>query len=95
MINKKEVEKLAFLGRVELTKDELEAMPKELESILSYVQKLSEVDTEEVDPLFHFSETANVVRDDCPEESSEELREGSKETKKYIKNYLKVKSIWG
>jgi aspartyl-tRNA(Asn)/glutamyl-tRNA(Gln) amidotransferase subunit C len=95
MITRKEVKKLAFLGRVELTDEELENIPQELESILEYVQKLSEVDTTETEPTFHFSETKNVVREDSPVQGDGSVIEESKKTKEYKKNYLKVNSIWG
>lgn len=95
MISKKEVEKLAFLGRVELTDEELENVPEELEAILKYVQKLSEVDTEKTEPFFHFSETSNVFREDLSRKEDNGMKEEVKKTKEHKNNYLKVKSIWG
>jgi aspartyl-tRNA(Asn)/glutamyl-tRNA(Gln) amidotransferase subunit C len=95
MISKKEVEKLAFLGRVELTEEELDNTPEELESILKYVQKLSEVDTEKTEPFFHFPETKNIVREDVSTQESDYMKEEMKKTKKHKNNYLKVNSIWG
>ena len=75
MISKKEIEKLAFLARLRLDEEEQRNVPGELESILQYIQKLSEVETSEVDPLFHFPELKNIVRKD-------EVREVDKKTQK-------------
>lgn len=63
-ITRADVEKVALLARLLLTEDELEAMTEQLGQIVGYVDLLSEVDTEGVEPLAHAVEVTNVVAED-------------------------------
>lgn len=63
-ITKKEVEHIAKLARVEVTDTEVEKYEKELSAVLGFVDKLSEVDTADIQPLTGGTELVNVVRDD-------------------------------
>lgn len=49
-ITRDQVEHIAKLARIELTEAEKEKMTKELGAILTYVEKLNEVDTTGVEP---------------------------------------------
>ena len=50
-----EVGHVAALARLELSEEEIETLCSDLSSILSYIEKLSELDTAEIEP------TSNVV----------------------------------
>ncbi len=93
MIIKEEVEKLAFLARIKLSEEELENVPDELESILKYIQKLSGANTNDVEPLFHFPELKNVVRDDIAKTVDKETQKKMMGMGKDKDDYLKVESI--
>jgi aspartyl-tRNA(Asn)/glutamyl-tRNA(Gln) amidotransferase subunit C len=93
MIKKKEIERLAFFARIKLDKEELQNVPQEITSILEYIQKLSNVDTEGVEPLFHFSELKNVVRKDKAETIEREIQKEMMSMGKDKDDYLKVESI--
>lgn len=54
-IDKQTVLKVANLARIEVTDSEAEAMVGKLDKIIGFVEQLSEVDTDNVEPL------ANVV----------------------------------
>ena len=58
------VEYLEKLGRIKLTPEEEVRTQKELGSILAYIDKLGELDTEGVEPLSHAFGRTNVVRED-------------------------------
>jgi aspartyl-tRNA(Asn)/glutamyl-tRNA(Gln) amidotransferase subunit C len=64
-ISRQDVEKVALLARLQLTDDELSKMTAELGQIVGYVDQLSEVDTEGIEPMAHAIEIANVFRDDA------------------------------
>jgi len=64
VITKKEVEYVARLARLRLTEEEKEKYTKQLADILKYINKLSELDTEKVEPTFHVLQLSNVFRDD-------------------------------
>ncbi len=63
-VSKKDVEKIAELARLKFTDDELENFTPQMNEILSYMDKLNELDTENVKPLSHPVERANVFRED-------------------------------
>lgn len=56
--------KIAHLARIEIKPEEEAEMISSLESVLSWMEQLDEVDTTGVEPLTHISETLNVMRED-------------------------------
>ena len=63
-ITLKDVEHVARLARLELGPEDKERMRRELDSILSYIDKLRALDTEGVEPTSHAVPVTNVMRDD-------------------------------
>ncbi len=63
-ITKQEVEHVAALGRLELTEQEKESLTDQLSNILTYIEKLNELDTKGVEPTSHVLDITNVMRDD-------------------------------
>jgi aspartyl-tRNA(Asn)/glutamyl-tRNA(Gln) amidotransferase subunit C len=68
-ISKKEVENVARLARLSLTDEELNRMTGQLDNILSYVDKLEELDTTNVVPTTHVISLSNAFREDVIKES--------------------------
>ncbi len=69
-----EVQKIAKLSRLSLTDAEVAMYREQLGSILEYVQKLQEVNTEDIPELQHALEITNVFREDVPESCDEHMR---------------------
>ena len=63
-VTKKDVETVAELARLKFTDDEKEELIGTLNNILGYFDKLSEIDTENVEPLTHILPVQNVTRED-------------------------------
>lgn len=63
-ISREEVQKVALLGRLLLSEAELDQMTRQLGDILQYVDLLSEVDTDQVEPMAHALDVSNAFRDD-------------------------------
>jgi aspartyl-tRNA(Asn)/glutamyl-tRNA(Gln) amidotransferase subunit C len=63
-ITLQQVEHVARLARLELTEQEKETLQAQLDSILSHIGKLNELDTSGVEPTSHVLPLANVFRDD-------------------------------
>ena len=63
-INDALVEKLALLARLRFEGEEKEAIKSDLEKMISFVDKLNELDTSGVDPLLHITNNVNIFRDD-------------------------------
>ena len=68
-ISTDEVKYVAKLARLNLSSNEVEAMTTQLDSILNYVDKLKELDTENVTPTTHAIEVQNAFREDEVRES--------------------------
>ena len=63
-LDKETVEKLAHLARLEFSEEEKESMIGDMDKILAFVDKLSELDLEGVEPLVYLTEEGNVLRKD-------------------------------
>ena len=68
-IDEKQVRKVAKLSRLELTEAEVEEFTGQLSAILDYMEKMNELDTENVQPLAHCLPISNVFREDIVKES--------------------------
>lgn len=60
---------IAKLANLKITKDEEEKFEKQLSAVLSYVDKLSEVNTENVEPTSQVTGLKDVLRKDEPKPS--------------------------
>jgi len=63
-ITNKLIEDIAALAKLEFDAKSTELMKADLEKIIGFVDKLSEIDTEGVEPLIYLSEEVNVLRED-------------------------------
>ena len=63
-VTKKDVDTVAVLARLTFTDKEKEELAGTLNNILDYFDKLSELDTEKVEPLTHILPLQNVMRED-------------------------------
>jgi len=68
-IDREQVRKVAKLSRLELTEAEVEEFTGQLSAILDYVEKMNELDTDNVQPLAHCLPVSNVFRKDSVKES--------------------------
>lgn len=58
------IEKLALLARLHFADHEKEEIKHDLQRMISFVEKLNELDLESVEPLMHMSDEENVLRED-------------------------------
>ena len=58
------VDKLAHLSRLKFNAAEKEEIKNDLQRMISFVEKLNELDLEGTEPLLHMSENVNVLRED-------------------------------
>jgi aspartyl-tRNA(Asn)/glutamyl-tRNA(Gln) amidotransferase subunit C len=63
-IDRKEVEHVAELARLQFDDAQLEVFAHQLNTILEYFDKLQEVDTSNIEPTSHAVAIKNVFRDD-------------------------------
>jgi aspartyl-tRNA(Asn)/glutamyl-tRNA(Gln) amidotransferase subunit C len=63
-IDKELILKLEHLARLELSDEEAQALMGDLNNILAMVEKLQELDTDNVSPLIYINEEENQLRAD-------------------------------
>lgn len=63
-IDKETVRRIAFLSRLRVDDDKIEATEKEFNKILQWVEQLREVNTDEVEPLISVNENNLTLRAD-------------------------------
>jgi aspartyl-tRNA(Asn)/glutamyl-tRNA(Gln) amidotransferase subunit C len=93
-INKKSLEHLADLARLELHENEKEKFLGDLEKILNHFKELQEVNTENVQPMAGGVELKNVFREDGETKaslSSDKVVEAFPEKDRH---YLKVPPVF-
>jgi aspartyl-tRNA(Asn)/glutamyl-tRNA(Gln) amidotransferase subunit C len=63
-IDKETLNKIAHLSRLEISESEADQMLKDMTNIVTFVEKLNEVNTDGVEPLTTMSHEINVLRED-------------------------------
>ncbi len=93
-VSRKDVEHIAELARLKFNDEELENFTNQLNEILTYVDKLNELNTENIEPLSHPIENNNVFRDDKvkPSVSKEEALKNAPEKDE---NFFRVPKVIG
>lgn len=93
-LDKKDVERLAELARLELTSDEAELLTKDLEKILDHFKELKEVDTEGVLPLTGGTSVKNITREDAAEVNDDTGLGKNQFPDKNDDGFLKIPSVF-
>jgi len=91
-IDKKTVEYIANLARLALTEEEKEEFTGQLDKILTYIDKLSQLDTKNVEPTTHAVPMKNVFREDNVKPSLDQEDALSNAPEKH-RGYFKVPRI--
>lgn len=63
-ISKDDVTKVAELARLEVTEEETGIFTEQLGNILEYIEKLNELDTDNVEPTSHVLDISTPLRED-------------------------------
>ena len=66
---KMDIEKVARLARIEISREEMEVFGRQLDQILTYMEQLNQLDTEGVEPTSHAIPFYNAFREDQAEPS--------------------------
>ncbi len=68
-ITREEVGRVSALARLNLQEEEKDIYAKQLNQILSYIEKLNELNTDGVEPTSHSMQIKNSMREDIVKES--------------------------
>ncbi len=63
-IDKDTLNKISHLARLEFNEEDAEKMVQDMTNIISFVEKLNEVDTQGIEPLTTMSHEINALRED-------------------------------
>lgn len=93
-INEKLVDELAHLSRLSFENEAKTEMMNDMNRMLNFVDKLNELNTDQVEPLIYMTEEVNIMRKD--EVISEITREeGLKNAPKRDSDYFRVPKVIG
>ena len=67
-LNKETVEYVAHLARIDLEDKELEKLSHQLKDILDFIDKLKDLEIQDINPTSHILPLNNVLREDLPQE---------------------------
>ena len=68
-LTREDVDQVALLARLSLSEEEAVAMTEQLGQVLEYIDQLSELDTDSVQPMAHAVELSNVFAEDIVQPS--------------------------
>ncbi|MFT4602763.1 MAG: aspartyl-tRNA(Asn)/glutamyl-tRNA(Gln) amidotransferase subunit C [Arenicella sp.] len=86
------VEHIAHLARLEFEGDKKEAIKADLTKIIGFVDQLSEVDTDGVEPLIFMTNSINVLREDEVKETITQV-EALKNAPHKDSDYFKIPKV--
>ncbi len=93
-INEKLVDQLAHLARLSFENEAKTEMLNDMNRMLNFVEKLNELDTNNIEPLIYMTDEVNIMRDDVV--ISEITRdEALKNAPKRDSDYFRVPKVIG
>jgi aspartyl-tRNA(Asn)/glutamyl-tRNA(Gln) amidotransferase subunit C len=92
-LNKKDLEHLAALARIDFKEGEEEKLLKDLRNILDYFKELQALDTSEVSPMTGGTDLKNILREDMPDKNKE-IGKGKDAFPEKDSDYLRVPPIF-
>ena len=86
------VDKLAHLSRLEFNDADKAEIKNDLQRMISFVEKLDELDLSDTEPLLHLSSNINVLRDD-EVKGSVSREEGLRNAPSHNDKFFKVPKV--
>lgn len=91
-ISEEIVEHIAHLARLEFEGDKKQAIKQDMENIISFMNKLSEVPTDNVEPLIFMNDEYNKLREDVAVVTITQ-DEGLKNAPKKDSDYFRIPKV--
>jgi aspartyl-tRNA(Asn)/glutamyl-tRNA(Gln) amidotransferase subunit C len=63
-VNKQLVDKIATLSKLDFDENAKEEIRSDLERMIGFVEKLNEINTDNIEPLIYVNDEVNVLRED-------------------------------
>ncbi|MCR5202533.1 MAG: Asp-tRNA(Asn)/Glu-tRNA(Gln) amidotransferase subunit GatC [Lachnospiraceae bacterium] len=87
VIDDEMIDYVGILAKLSLNEEERERAKHDMTEMLDYIDKLSELDTDNVEPMSHLSESVNVFREDVitnPDYHEETLSNAPERNEDYL-----------
>lgn len=91
-IDIKTVDEVAHLARLEFQDEAKSEILNDMNRMLAFVDKLNELDTNDVEPLIYMTDEVNVLREDEPKQTITQ-KEALKNAPKKDSDYFKVPKV--
>jgi aspartyl-tRNA(Asn)/glutamyl-tRNA(Gln) amidotransferase subunit C len=91
-ISEEVVDHIAHLARLEFEGDSKKAIQQDMENIVRFMDKLSEVEIGDVEPLIFMSDEVNVLREDVAVVSITQ-KEALKNAPKHDSDYFRIPKV--
>jgi len=91
-IDKQTVHKVADLARIAIEDNEVDVLTVEMNKILTFMEKLNELDTNGVKPLIYMNEEVNIWREDVAKQEIT-VADGLKNAALHNENFFFVPKI--
>jgi len=91
-IDIKTVDEVAHLARLEFNDEAKTEILNDMNRMLAFVDKLNELDTENIEPLIYMTDEKNVLREDESEQTITQ-KEALKNAPKKDSDYFKVPKV--
>lgn len=88
-----DINKVADLANLKLSKEENDKLALQLEEVLGYISVLNKLNTKDIEPIGHITGLESVSREDEPRPSLTQL-EATKNTKKIHNGFFEVDAIF-
>ncbi len=91
-IDREALQKVAHLARLEVKPEEEAALLASMESVLTWMEQLNELDTEGVEPLTHMTDEVNNWREDVAKNALSREK-GLSNAPSHDETYIKVPKV--
>lgn len=91
-IQEETVQHIAHLARLQFQGEEVKAIQQDLNNMIAFMDKLSELDTANVEPLVFMSEEINVLREDISEDTLT-VQDALKNAPKKDSDYFRIPKV--
>ena len=86
------IDKLAKLAKLQFKDEQKENIKQDLSKIIAFVDKIEEMDTENVEPLIHINQEFNVLREDEVKETISQAQ-ALKNAPSKDSDYVKISTV--
>ena len=92
-ITEQDLKNISLLSKIKIDEETSDSLIKDLESILTMVKKMDELDTSKIDPLTHPIENTQTLRDDIEKKILKEKNFKNFPRKKTLVSILPLKLL--